>query len=65
MRNKVIIDGKKVYIFPGMKVRHLLSIRQIKEIESGKKEVYDRYGNIVGLDGALSNNMILRVKIKF
>lgn len=37
----------------GMKVKHALSSDQLREVRAGKKEVRDRKGNRVGLEGAL------------
>ena len=61
---KVFINQIPFDIMPGMTVKHaLISAGLLKEIEDSKK-VYDRWGNEVGLDGALSEGMKIYVRRK-
>lgn len=53
VNKKARVNGKSIPVFPGMTVRHVLSSSQVKAVESGKKDVYDRHGNVVGLEGAV------------
>jgi hypothetical protein len=58
----VYVNGKRVDILPGMKVKHaIINAELLKEIESGKK-VYDEWGNEIGLDGELSEGVKIYVK---
>jgi len=47
-----------------MRVRHALTLEQVRLVESGKAEVYDSYGHVVGLDGALSDGQRLIIHKK-
>jgi sulfur carrier protein ThiS len=49
---RVFVDGREVYLRPGMKVRHAL-IQLGLEPWKGELILRDRWGNPVGLDGAL------------
>jgi len=51
----VYVNDKKVSLYRGMRVRHALTPEQVRLIESGKAEVRDSYGHVIGLDGALSD----------
>jgi hypothetical protein len=58
----VWVNGIRVSVIAGMKVRHaLIGAGLIDEVKGGKK-VYDECGNEVGLDGALSEGVRLVVK---
>ena len=59
---KVYVNDRPVEVLPGMKVRHaLLKAGLLKEIE-GSKKVYDEWGNEVGLDGALSEEVKIYIR---
>jgi len=58
----VQVDGKTVTLYRGMRVRHALTLEQVRLVESGRAEVYDSYGHVVGLDGALSDGQKLAIK---
>lgn len=59
---RVYVNDKQVHILPGMKVKHaLIAAGVIKETKSVKK-VYDEWGNEVGLDGALADEMKIYVR---
>jgi len=49
----VYLNDRRVLLHRGMKVKHALSSDQLREVRAGKKEVRDRKGNRVGLEGAL------------
>lgn len=58
---KVYVNDKPVDILQGMTVRHaLLSSGLLVEI--GPKKVYDEWGNEIGLDGALIEEMKIYVR---
>jgi hypothetical protein len=57
----VWVNGIRVTVIPGMKVRHaLMGAGLIDEVKRGRK-VYDEAGNEAGLDGALSEGLRLVV----
>jgi len=58
-RITVYVDDKELSLYRGMSVRHALTLKQIRMVESGKAEVRDSYGHVVGLDGALSDGQKL------
>jgi hypothetical protein len=59
---RVYVNDQPVDLPRGMTVRHaLLQAELLTEMKSSKK-VYDQWGNEVGLDGALSEEMKLYVK---
>jgi hypothetical protein len=59
---RVYVNDHPVDLARGMTVKHaLLQIELLKEMKT-KKKVYDQWGNEVGLDGALSEEMKLYVK---
>jgi hypothetical protein len=59
---KIYVNDKPLDILPGMRVKHaLLSAGILKEIEASKK-AYDRWGNEIGLEGALSEGMKIYVR---
>lgn len=49
---KVTVDGREVLLFPGMTVRHAL-LAAGRESGMAGTDVRDRWGNRLGLDGAL------------
>ncbi len=49
---RVLVDGREVYLKPGMKVRHALIQLGLKPWKEDLL-LRDRWGNPVGLDGAL------------
>ena len=59
---KVYVNHIPVDVLPGMKVKHaLMNIRLLKEIE-GSKKVYDEWGNEVGLEGALAEEVKIYIR---
>ena len=59
---KVFINDKKIDIFPGMTVRHaLIAADFLKDIELNKK-VFDEWGNEIGLDGAVAEDLKIYVR---
>jgi hypothetical protein len=59
---RVYINDQPVDLLRGMTVRHaLLQAELLIEMKNSKK-VFDQWGNEVGLDGALSEEMKLYVK---
>lgn len=59
---KVYVNDKPVDLLPGMTVRHaLISAGLFNECKKPKK-TYDRWGNEIGLDGALSEGMRIYLK---
>jgi hypothetical protein len=62
LKMKVYVNHIPVDVLPGMKVKHaLLKAGLLKEIENSKK-VYDEWGNEVGLDGALSEEVKIYIR---
>ena len=49
---RVFVDGREVFLTPGMKVRHALIQLGLEPWEDALL-LRDRWGNLVGLDGAL------------
>ena len=58
-RITVYVDDKEILLYRGMRVRHTLTLEQVRLVESGGAEVRDSYGHVVGLDGALSDGQRL------
>jgi len=58
-RITVYVDDKELSLHRGMRVRHALTLEQIRMVESGRAEVRNSYGHVVGLDGALSDGQRL------
>ena len=58
-RITVYVDDREVSLYRGMRVRHALTLEQVRLVESGGAEVHDSYGHVVGLDGALSDGQRL------
>jgi hypothetical protein len=59
---RVYVNDQPVDLLRGMTVRHaLLQAEHLRELKTPKK-VYDQWGNEVGLDGALSEELKLYVK---
>ncbi|MBI5378904.1 MAG: hypothetical protein HZA23_01970 [Nitrospirae bacterium] len=59
---RVEVNGQALDLLPGMTVRHaLIQSGLLGEVEAGKK-VYDIWGNEVGLEGALIEGMVLKVR---
>jgi hypothetical protein len=55
----VSLDGEEKRVFPGMKVRHLLSEEEAAMVLRGELAVVDTAGRERGLDGALSRGLNL------
>jgi len=51
----VYVNDKKVSLYRGMRVKHALTLEQVRLIESGKAEIRNSHGHVTGLDGALSD----------
>jgi hypothetical protein len=59
---RVYLNDRPIDLFTGMKVRHALTAAGlIKEVGESKR-AYDEWGNLLGLDGALSEGMRIYVK---
>jgi hypothetical protein len=54
---QVTVDGTEVELLPGMTVRHAILARYGADDENVR--VTDRWGNLVGLDGAVSDGASL------
>ncbi|MGD0231040.1 MAG: hypothetical protein ABSC19_11890 [Syntrophorhabdales bacterium] len=63
-RIPVFINGSRVEVFRGMKVRHALIAYDFaiyKECREGRAEVRDDHGFALGLDGALTEGAAMHV----
>ena len=59
---KVYVNRRPVDLLPGMTVRHaLIGAGLLEEVERGR-QVFDEWGNEVGLDGELDDGVQLTVK---
>lgn len=59
---RVYVNGQPVTLLAGMTVQHaLIAAGVLEELASGK-QVYDQWGNEMGLAGAVSEGMKLVVK---
>jgi hypothetical protein len=54
---RVTVDGTEVELLPGMTVRHAILARYGTDDEN--LSVTDRWGNLVGFDGAVSDGAFL------
>ena len=59
---RVYVNDQPVDLLRGMTVKHALLQAELLEEMKSLKKVYDQWGNEVGLDGALSEEMKLYVK---
>ena len=59
---RVYVNGQPVELAPGMTVRHALIAAGLLELLAAGQKPYDRWGNEVGLDGALGPEMKIYVK---
>jgi hypothetical protein len=50
----VYVNGVMVSLYRGMKVKHALSPDQLEAVRVGSREVRDHAGNVVGLEGSLT-----------
>lgn len=58
----IYVNEMEIELLRGMTVRHaLISAGLLEQVEKGNK-VYDRWGNELGLDGALTEGMLIAVK---
>jgi len=62
LKMKVYVNDRRVYVLPGMKVKHALMRAGLLEEIKGSKKVYDEWGNEVGLDGALSEEVKIYIR---
>jgi hypothetical protein len=60
---EVIWNNNPIKMRRASQVKHLLSEEELKLCRQGKAVVIDREGNETGLDGSLSNGMVLNLKI--
>jgi hypothetical protein len=59
---RAYVNGCPLDLLPGMRVKHaLIRAGLLPEVTAGKK-VYDRWGNELGLDGALEDGMEIWVR---
>jgi hypothetical protein len=59
---RVYVNDRPIELLPGMKVRHALIGAGCPADLRGRKQVYDEWGNLLGLDGALFEGMKIFVK---
>jgi len=50
---RVYVDDREVILHRGMKVKHALTLYQLKALRAGELLVRDCDGNLVGLEGSL------------
>jgi len=58
----VFVNDKEFHLLPGMTVKHALTQAGLIESVKAGKRTYDEWGNELGLDGALSENMKIFVR---
>jgi hypothetical protein len=58
----VFVNDKEVHLPAGMTVKHALTQAGLMSSVKAGKRVYDAWGNEIGLDGALSENMKIVVR---
>ncbi len=59
---RIFVNGKPVDLLPGMRVRHaLIQLGLLHEGKNGSFRVQDRWGNLLGLDGALRDGEEIHV----
>ncbi len=56
------MNDAPVDLLPGMSVRHALVQSGLLEEISKSKRVYDEWGNVLGLEGSLSEGMKIYVR---
>ncbi len=54
---KVYLNNLPIEVLPGMKVRHALIRAGLLKKRETSKQVFDEWGNEIGLDGALAEGM--------
>jgi hypothetical protein len=59
---KVYVNDKPVDLLPGMKVMHALTGAEFLAAPLESMQVFDEWGNEIGLDGALSEGMRIYVR---
>ena len=59
---KIYVNDKPVDILPGMTVKHALISAGILDQIAASRKAYDEWGNEIGLDGALSEEMKIYVR---
>lgn len=57
----VHVNNIKILLRRGMKVRHALSSDQLRAVRAGEREVRDHAGNVVGLEGSLTDGSHLYI----
>jgi hypothetical protein len=57
----VYLNDKKILLQRGMKVKHALTADQLRDVRAGRKEVRDRGGRLVGLEGSLAEGAHLYI----
>ena len=58
----VYVNNEAVHLLPGMTVKHaLIQAKMFDSLDQGRR-VYDEWGNEMGLDGALSENLKIFVR---
>jgi hypothetical protein len=59
---RAFVNGLPVDLLPGMTVRHaLVAAGMLDELRSGMQP-YDEWGNLIGLNGAVSEGMKIFVR---
>ncbi len=60
----IYLNGKTVSLRKGMKVKHALTTRQLGAVRTGRLDVVDSRGNVVGLEGSLAEGAKLHTRKK-
>jgi hypothetical protein len=60
---KVYVNRKPVEVLPGMKVKHALMASGLVKEMGDLRKVCDEWGNEIGLEGALSEEMVIYVNV--
>lgn len=58
----VFVNNKRVVLRRGMKIKHSLSMNQLRGVRSGEMVVTDQRGNLIGLEGSLADGSRLYVR---
>jgi hypothetical protein len=58
----VRLDGTERRVSAGLKIRHLLGEEEIRLVGEGRLQVVDEGGHLRGLEGALADGLVLRLR---
>ena len=59
---KIYVNDKPVFIFKGMKVKHVFSYEVLQEVKKGTKIITDEEGHERGLEGSLTDGEKIYIK---